>query len=108
MVKEKVKEKVKVKVKEKVRVKVKKKIKVKVKVKVKQFHYSPEQALRLPGSWGSKISKQSAQEVGRVASPRPQPPLAPRNIPGTHFFWTLSRPPGPKCCRNDYVDEKFQ
>jgi hypothetical protein len=34
---------------------------------------------------GSKISRQSAHEGGRVVSPTHQPPLPPENIPGTHF-----------------------
>jgi hypothetical protein len=35
-----------------------------VKIKVKQSHYGPEQTNRVPGVWGSPVSRQSAHEGG--------------------------------------------
>jgi len=49
-------------------------------IKSNQSHYRPGQALRVPGSWGSQISRQSALEGGRVVSPTHRPHLPPQEI----------------------------
>jgi hypothetical protein len=54
------------------------------KVKVKQSRYRPGQDLRVPGGWGSQISRQSAHEGGKVVSPTHRQPL-----PAVEIFLVL-------------------
>jgi hypothetical protein len=61
---------------------------------VKQSNYKPGHSLRVPGVWGSQISRQSTHEGGKVVSPTHRPTLPQGNIPGTHSSYRLSRPQG--------------
>ena len=67
---------------------------------------TPEQELRAPEGWGSRISRQSALGGGKVG-PTHRPPSAPRR-----YLWysCLSKSEstlGPYSSRKEYVNEKF-
>jgi len=77
-------------------------------MKVKQSHYRPGPALRVPGGWGSQISRHLAHEGGKVVSPKNRPPLPHRKYSWYSFLLEADSTPGPQCSRKDYVNEKFQ
>ena len=64
------------------------------KVKVKQSRYRPAVAQKVPGSLGSQIFVTFGTWRWRGRQPHAPAAFTPRNVPGTHFHWGLSRPQG--------------
>jgi len=70
--------------------------------------YKPGQTLRVPGGCDFQISRQSANERGKVASPTHRSPLPHSKYTWYSFMIEAESTPGPQCGRKDYVNEKFQ
>ena len=78
-----------------------------VKVKIKQSLYTPGQALRVPGGWGSEISRQSTHEGGKVVNPTHRPSLSPRKYSWYAFLLEAEPTAGSQCGRKDFCQWKI-
>ena len=73
-----------------------------------RLYVSRNKGRRVPGVWGSQVSRQSVHEGGKVVSPTHRPPLPPRKYSWYSFLLEAESNSGPQCGRKDYVNGKIQ
>jgi len=76
--------------------------------KVKQSLHRPEQALRVPGIWGSQISSQSTHDGSKVVSPTHRPILPTREYAWYSILLEAESTAGLQCGQKGYMSEKYK